>query len=78
MEAKSHRVLSGQKDIASFLGVSVRTVQRYLSSIPVSRIGTKVMILESDLASWIQKNSTSIRVPKKDKATRQIDLSKNL
>ena len=63
MESKAHRVLSGQKDIAAFLGVSVRTVQRYLSSIPVSRIGTKIMILESDLASWIQKNSTSMKVP---------------
>lgn len=67
MIAVSNRVLSGQKDIASFLGVSVRTVQRYLSLVPVSRIGTKVMILESDLVSWIQKNSTTIRVPEKFK-----------
>ncbi len=65
MAASTNRVLSGQKDIASFLGVSVRTVQRYLNSIPVSRIGSKVMILESDLIDWIQTNSTSIRITKK-------------
>ncbi len=48
------RVLSGYKDIASFLGVSTKTVQRYLKLIPVSRLGRKVIILESDLINWVK------------------------
>ena len=67
MERQSHRVLSGYKDIAAFLGVSTKTVQRHLKSIPVSRIGKKIMILEADLARWIQKNALSIRIPKRKK-----------
>ena len=57
MNLQNRRVLSGYKDIAAFLGVSTKTVQRHLKSIPVSRIGKKIMILEADLAEWIRKNS---------------------
>lgn len=49
------RVLSGYKEIACFLGVSVRTIQRHLRTIPVNRLGGKILILESDLVDWVQK-----------------------
>jgi len=48
------RVLSGYKEIACFLGVSVRTIQRHLKTIPVSRLGGKILILENDLVNWVQ------------------------
>lgn len=57
MSLQIPRVLSGYKDVASFLGVSTRTIQRYRKFIPFSKIGHKNMILESDLIEWIQKNS---------------------
>ena len=41
--------LTGYKEIASFLGVSTRTLQRHLKNIPVSRLGKKIIILESEL-----------------------------
>lgn len=56
MEHQTNRVLSGYKDIANFLGVSTKTVQRHLKLIPVFRLGAKVMILESDLVKWIRNN----------------------
>lgn len=55
MDRQMDRVLSGYKDIALFLGVSTKTIQRHLKSIPVSRLGTKIIILESDLIDWIRK-----------------------
>ncbi len=57
MEHQTARVLSGYKDIASFLGVSTKTIQRHLKSIPVSRLGKKIMVLESDLVEWMKKRS---------------------
>lgn len=54
MEYQTTRVLSGYKDIASFLGVSTKTIQRHLKSIPVSRLGKKIIILESDLINWVK------------------------
>ncbi len=57
MKLQTSRVLSGYKDIASFLGVSTKTIQRHLKSIPVSRLGNKVMVLESDLVEWMKKRS---------------------
>ena len=65
MERQSHRVLSGYKDIAAFLGVSTKTVQRHLKSIPVSRIGKKIMVLEADLIRWVQTNRGRIRISSK-------------
>ena len=57
MNTSPVRVLSGFKEIASFLGLSTRTIFRHIDSIPVSRLGNKVMILESDLAGWVQGKS---------------------
>ena len=54
MNEPTAKVLSGYKDIASFLGVSTRTIQRHLKTIPVSRLGGKILILENDLVSWVQ------------------------
>ena len=54
MENQASRVLSGYKEIASFLRVSTKTVQRYLGVIPVTRLGRKVIILEADLMGWVQ------------------------
>ncbi len=54
MNTSPVRVLSGFKEIASFLGLSTRTIFRHIDSIPVSRLGNKVMILESDLAGWVK------------------------
>jgi len=54
MNTSPMRVLSGFKEIASFLGLSTRTIFRHIDSIPVSRLGNKVMILESDLACWVK------------------------
>ena len=55
------RVLAGYKEIASFLGVSTKTIQRNLSLMPVSKLGTKVVVLESDLVNWLQKRSKLIQ-----------------
>ena len=55
------RVLSGYNEIASFLGVSTKTIQRNLSLMPVSKLGTKVVVLESDLVNWLQKRSKLIQ-----------------
>lgn len=51
------RVLSGHKDIAQFLGVSTKTIQRYLKFIPGRRIGTKIVTLESIVLEWIKGSS---------------------
>jgi transcriptional antiterminator len=59
------RVLSGYKEIASFLGVSTKTIQRHLKSIPVSRLGKKIMILEIDSMTWVQKRSRPNRSRKR-------------
>ncbi len=48
------KVLSGYKDIANYLGVSIRNLYRHIKSLPVSRLGNKIVILESDLIYWIQ------------------------
>ncbi len=61
MNTSPMRVLSGFKEIASFLGLSTRTIFRHIDSIPVSRLGNKVMILESDLAGWVQGKSKQKR-----------------
>ncbi len=53
MNTSPVRVLSGFKEIASFLGLSTRTIFRHIDSIPVSRLGNKVIILESELVEWI-------------------------
>ncbi len=53
MNTSPVRVLSGFKEIALFLGLSTRTIFRHIDSIPVSRLGNKVMILESELVAWI-------------------------
>jgi len=52
------RVLTGYKEIASFLGVSTRTLQRHLKNIPVSRLGKKIIILESELIHWVKTSSS--------------------
>jgi predicted DNA-binding transcriptional regulator AlpA len=57
MNTSQMRVLSGFKEIASFLGLSTRTIFRHIDSIPVSRLGNKVMILESELVEWILNRS---------------------
>lgn len=54
MNPFSPKVLSGYKDIANYLGVSRRTLYRHIKSLPVSRLGNKIVILESDLIYWIQ------------------------
>ncbi|HBF12376.1 MAG TPA: hypothetical protein DDW49_03140 [Deltaproteobacteria bacterium] len=48
------RVLSGQKEIALFLGVSVKTVRRYMAAIPVRQFGKKFVVLETDLIKWVK------------------------
>ena len=65
MNEPAARVLSGYKEIASFLGVSTKTIQRHLKSIPVSRLGKKIMILEIDLMTWVQKRSRPNRSRKR-------------
>ena len=60
MNAPAPKVLSGYKDIASFLGVSTKTIQRHLRTIPVSRLGKKIMIYETDLIDWMRKCSRTI------------------
>jgi excisionase family DNA binding protein len=54
MNEAAAKVLSGYKEIAAFLGVSTRTIQRHLKTIPVARLGGKILILENDLVSWVQ------------------------
>ncbi len=56
MNPSTQRILSGHKEIASFLGVSTKTIQRHLKKLPVARLGAKIMILESDLVQWVQQN----------------------
>ena len=56
----SQRVLSGYKEIALYLGVSTKTIQRHLKSLPVSRFGSTIVILESDLVEWIQKKTKTL------------------
>lgn len=56
----SAKVLSGYKEIATFLGVSTRTLQRHLKSIPISRFGKKIIILESELVDWVKQKSSRI------------------
>ncbi len=51
------KVLSGYKEIASFLGVSIKTVQRHLNTIPVARFGTKIAIEKTELLKWIQADA---------------------
>lgn len=53
----SDRILNGCKEIAAYLNVSPRTVQRHVHSLPISRFGKAIIILESDLRIWVQKNS---------------------
>lgn len=53
MNTSPVRVLSGFKEIASFLGLSTRTIFRHIDSIPVKRLGNKVIVLESELVEWI-------------------------
>ena len=48
------RVLSGQKEIALFLGVSVKTVRRYMGAIPVRQFAKEFVILETDLIKWVK------------------------
>jgi len=51
------KILSGQKKIASVLGISTRTLQRHLKSIPISKFGNTTIIPESVLIEWIKENS---------------------
>jgi hypothetical protein len=57
MNEPSARVLSGYKEIAAFLGVSAKTIQRHRKTIPISRLGKIVMVTTIDLVVWVQKNS---------------------
>ena len=59
-----NRLLSGQKEIAAYLGVSIRSLQRHLKTLPFSRIGNQMIILESDMKDWIRRSFTPT-VPKK-------------
>ena len=52
----SDKVLSGYKEISAFLGVSLRTLRRYRTLIPLSQFGQIKVILESDLVEWIENN----------------------
>jgi excisionase family DNA binding protein len=49
-------MLKSWKDIARFLEVTVRTLQRWqkVKLIPVYKIGNKVFIDEKDLEEWIR------------------------
>jgi excisionase family DNA binding protein len=49
-------MLKSWKDIAKFLEVTVRTLQRWqkVKLIPVYKIGNKVFIDEKDLEEWIR------------------------
>ena len=48
------KVLTGYKEIASFLNISTRTLQRHLKYLPVSRLGRRLIILESELIQWVK------------------------
>jgi excisionase family DNA binding protein len=61
MNEPAAKVLSGYKEIAAFLGVSTRTIQRHLKTIPVTRLGGRILILENDLVSWVQGKITASR-----------------
>ncbi len=63
----SNKVLSGYKDLAAFLGVSTKTIQRHLKTIPVSRFGKKIIIIESDLVDWIKSNYKISKRKKNDR-----------
>jgi transcriptional antiterminator len=54
MNSPSNRVFSGYKDIANYFGVSRRTLYRHIKSLPIARLGGKIVILESDLLKLIQ------------------------
>jgi hypothetical protein len=54
MNTPTSKVLSGYKDIANYLGVSIRTLYRHIKFLPVSRLGGKIVILESDLVGWVE------------------------
>ena len=60
MTFSGQRVLSGYKEIALYLGVSTKTIQRHLKSLPVSRFGSTIVILESDLVKWIQTKTSAL------------------
>jgi hypothetical protein len=60
------RVLSGQKEIAAFLGISMRTVQRHWKTMPVLRFEKNIIVLESDLVEWMKKRAQRI-LQKKNK-----------
>ena len=49
------KILSGYKQMALFLGVSIKTIQRHRKSIPILRLGKNNLILHTDLVSWIQE-----------------------
>lgn len=64
--SSSKRILSGYKEISAILGISIRTLQRHIHHLPITRLGKKIMIYESDLKKWIQKNPPVFRKNKKN------------
>ncbi len=65
MDQQSSGVLSGCKEIASFLGVSIKTVERHWKTMPVFRFEKNIMVLESDLVEWMKKRSQKMLRRKK-------------
>ena len=56
MDTPTPKLLSGYKEISSFLGVSLRSLRRHRKTIPLARFGKRMVILEADLVEWIKKN----------------------
>ncbi len=56
--SSSDRALCGYKEISNFLGISTRSLQRYLHLFPISQLGKRkhILVLESDLKKWFRKN----------------------
>jgi excisionase family DNA binding protein len=67
-------MLSGWKQIADYLHVSVRTLKRWekkLGKIPVWKVGNKILIDEDELIKWIKENSKTERIREKIREAKQ-------
>lgn len=60
-----HKVLSGYKQMASFLGVSTKTIQRHRKRIPILKLGKNNLILYSELIEWMRDNPRWKRIKKR-------------
>ncbi len=56
------KILSGYKEISRFLGISTRSLKRYICKIPITKLGSRVIILESDLIGWVKKQAVQLNL----------------